>query len=75
MNIKSIKNIYSVITYFGKVVYVKDGKTYTINKFTKVEPKKINKDGTYYIEVNKKWEGYGIVNDNILKIKINNKLI
>lgn len=29
---------------------------------------------SFYIEVNKKWEGYGIVNDNILKIKINNKL-
>lgn len=53
MNIKAVKNIYNVITYFGKVKYVKDGKTYTINNFTKVEPKKIDKTGTYYVEVNK----------------------
>ena len=29
---------------------------------------------SFYIEVNKKWEGYGIFSDNILKIKINTKL-
>lgn len=29
---------------------------------------------TFFIKVDKKWECYGIINDNILKIKINNEL-
>ena len=53
INIKAIKNIYNVITYFGKVKYVKDDKSYIINTFTKVESKKVDKTGVYYLEVDR----------------------
>lgn len=52
-NNTSIKNIYNVISSFGRIKYKLNNKTYVINNFTKVDPKKYKKDNVYYIEINK----------------------
>lgn len=52
-SITSLKNLYSVIYYFGRIDYINGDKTYSIDNFTEVEPKKYKKENIYYIEINK----------------------
>lgn len=51
INSTSLKNLYSVINYFGKVEYIKNGKSYKVNKFTRVMPKKYQNSSIYYLEL------------------------
>lgn len=51
INSTSLRNLYSVINHFGQIEYIKDGKTYKINNFTRVTPKKYQNSSIYYLEI------------------------
>lgn len=50
-NTTSLKNLYSVISYFGELEYIKDGTVNKISSFVKVLPKRYQEDNVYYLEV------------------------
>jgi hypothetical protein len=51
--INNIYSPYSLINYFGELVYKIDGKTYTAyNGFSKVTAYRVSTDNDYYLEIN-----------------------
>lgn len=51
-NTTSLKNLYSIINYFGELEYIKDGIINKISSFIKVLPKRYQQDNVYYLEIN-----------------------
>lgn len=49
----NIKNLYSVIKYFGKIKYQTSRKVNYYNLSSKIEPKKISLENSYYLEIPK----------------------
>ena len=54
ISINNFYNLYNLLNYYGKIIYTKDNKTYTLmGPFTRIIPAKHRVSNEYYIEVDK----------------------
>lgn len=50
---RKIYNLYNIINYFGKIKYEVSGQTKYYNSLSKINPKKVVSDNSFYIEIPK----------------------